>query len=40
LDFGFPFCSLLELSVESWAENNIPDWLEKIKITKPGSTGK
>ncbi len=40
LDFGFPFCSLLELSVESWEENNIPDWLEKIKITKPGSTGK
>lgn len=40
LDFGFPFISLLKLSVESWEENNIPDWLEKIKITKPGSTGK
>ena len=40
LDFGFPFSSLLELSVQSWEESNIPNWLEKIKITKPGSTGK
>ena len=40
LDFGFPFISLLKLSVESWEENNIPNWLEKIDITKPGSTGK
>tara|TARA_B100000427_G_scaffold191371_1_gene159068 strand:+ start:732 stop:1304 length:573 start_codon:yes stop_codon:yes gene_type:complete len=40
LDFGFPFCSLLELSVESWEENNIPKWLQNIKISKPGSTGK
>jgi orotate phosphoribosyltransferase len=40
LDFGFPFVSLLKLSVESWEKNDIPDWLEKIEITKPGSTGK
>ena len=40
LDFGFPFNSLLKLDVKSWDKNDIPDWLDKIEITKPGSTGK
>ncbi len=40
LNFGFPFVSLLKLPVESWEEDKIPDWLQNIKLTKPGSTGK
>lgn len=40
LDFGFPFKSLLTLNVKSWDENETPDWLNKIALVKPGSTGK
>ena len=40
LDFGFPFNSLLKLDVKSWDKSDVPDWLDKIEITKPGSTGK
>lgn len=40
LDFNFPFTSLLSLPTQSWEEDKIPDWLDKIPLTKPGSTGK
>jgi len=40
LDFNFPFISLLNLPTQSWEEDKIPDWLNKIPLTKPGSTGK
>ena len=40
LDFDSPFISLLNIPVKSWNENKIPDWLEKIPLYKPGSTGK
>ena len=40
LDFNFPFISLLSLPTQSWEEDKIPDWLYKIPLTKPGSTGK
>jgi len=40
IDFGFPFISLLNLPSQSWEYEFCPDWLKKIPITKPGSTGK
>ena len=40
LDFKFPFTSLLSLPTQSWEEEQIPVWLDKIPLTKPGSTGK
>ena len=40
IDFGCPFISLLNLPSQSWELENLPSWLQKIPITKPGSTGK
>ena len=40
LNFNFPFISLMNLPVQSWDKNNVPDWLMKVPLTKPGSTGK
>ena len=40
INFKYPFSSLLSLPVESWESDSIPDWLNEIPITKPGSTGK
>ena len=40
IDFGCPFISLLNLPSQSWEHEDCPDWLKKIPITKPGSTGK
>ena len=40
LDFNYPFISLLNIPTQSWDKNKIPDWLSKIPITKPVSTGK
>ena len=40
IDFGYKYAPLVEVPIESWDENNIPDWLNEIPITKPGSTGK
>jgi len=40
LDFGYPFISLLNFPSQSWEYEDCPDWLKKIPITKPGSTGK
>jgi len=38
--FKYPYETLLNFPVESWNENECPDWLMKIPIHKPGSTGK
>jgi len=40
VDFGVPLASVLALNVQSWAPDEIPDWLEATPITRPGSTGK
>ena len=40
IDFRSPFISLLNLPSQSWKLENLPSWLQKIPITKPGSTGK
>jgi orotate phosphoribosyltransferase len=40
LEFDSNFTSLLNLPVESWNESKIPNWLKKIPLNKPGSTGK
>ncbi len=40
LDFGAPLESTLSLTVESYAPDDLPEWLAKIPITRPGSTGK
>ena len=39
-EFGYPYKPLTEIQIQTWEKNNIPDWLDKISITKPGSTGK
>ena len=38
--FKYPYETLLNFPVESWNEKECPDWLMKIPIHKPGSTGK
>ena len=40
IDFGYPFISLLNLPSQSWKFEDCPEWLKKIPISKPGSTGK
>jgi orotate phosphoribosyltransferase len=40
LDFGAPLSSTLSLTVESYAPEELPEWLAAIPITRPGSTGK
>jgi orotate phosphoribosyltransferase len=40
VDFGVPLYATLSLSAQSYAPNEVPDWLESIPITRPGSTGK
>ena len=37
LDFGCPFFVSYKVEAESWAADEIPDWLAKIEITKPGT---
>ena len=32
-DFGYDYKSLLKLPIDSWDENEIPEWLNKIPIT-------
>lgn len=39
-DFGVPLVSTLSLSAQSWAPDEVPEWLAAIPITRPGSTGK
>ena len=38
--FKYPYETLLNFPVQSWHEHECPDWLKKIPIQKPGSTGK
>lgn len=38
VDFGVPLVALAELDIETWAADDIPDWLEDIPISKPGTT--
>ena len=38
--FKYPYETLLNFPVQSWHEDECPDWLKKIPIKKPGSTGK
>ena len=38
--FKYPYETLLNYPSESWPEKECPDWLMKIPIIKPGSTGK
>jgi orotate phosphoribosyltransferase len=40
LDFGVPLEATLSLLVQSWDASELPDWLEEIPVTRPGSTGK
>ena len=39
-DFGYLFKPLLKMDVAAFKPGEIPEWLEKIPVTKPGSTGK
>ncbi len=39
-DFGVPLVSALSLDVQSWATEDVPDWLASVPISRPGSTGK
>ncbi len=39
IDFGYIDKPLLNDPVESWDENNIPEWLDKIPMTHRGRSG-
>lgn len=36
-DFGAPLHAAYRVDAESWAPNEVPEWLAKIPITKPGT---
>ena len=40
INFGFDYKPLVNHPVESWDENEIPNWLNEIPITKRGRSGK
>lgn len=40
LDFGAPLESLLAIQVDAFAPDAVPDWLQAVPVTRPGSTGK
>lgn len=37
VDFGAPLFASYKVEAESWAEHEIPGWLQSIAITKPGT---
>ena len=37
VDLGVPFHALASVSFPTWPEDQIPDWLAAIPVTKPGS---
>lgn len=37
IDFGAPYFASYKVEAESWAEDEVPDWLAEIPITKPGT---
>jgi len=39
-DFKQDYKSLLELPIDSWEEEDMPNWLKEIPITSPGRSGK
>jgi len=39
-EFGYPYKPLLKMNVVAFKPEEVPDWLKKIPITKPGSTNK
>ncbi len=40
VDFGIPLKPLVKMDVVSYSPEEVPEWLQKIPVTKPGSTGK
>ena len=40
VDFGIPLKPLVKMDVESFKPDEVPEWLAKIPVTKPGSTNK
>ena len=40
IDFGYAYKTLVKVNIETWEPKDLPDWLQEIPITKPGSTGK
>jgi orotate phosphoribosyltransferase len=40
VDFGAPLYATLSLTAQSYAPDEVPDWLAAIPVTRPGSTGK
>ena len=40
VDFGVPLISALSLEVQSWAPDDVPEWLAAVPVARPGSTGK
>ena len=40
VNFGAPLVSALSLEVQSWAPDEVPEWLAAIPVSRPGSTGK
>ncbi|MEZ5164130.1 MAG: orotate phosphoribosyltransferase [Fimbriimonadaceae bacterium] len=37
VDFGVPMFASYTVNAKSWAEDEIPDWLAAIPVTKPGT---
>jgi orotate phosphoribosyltransferase len=37
IDLGVPFTALASVSFPTWPEDQVPDWLAAIPVTKPGS---
>ena len=40
IDFGCSYKPLLRHPVESWEEQEVPDWLNQIPLTVHGRSGK
>ena len=40
VNFGYIYQPLLQFPVKSWNIDDCPDWLLKIPVTKPGSSGR
>jgi orotate phosphoribosyltransferase len=36
-NFGAPYVASYKVEAESWPDNEIPDWLSEIPVTKPGT---
>jgi len=39
-DFRYNYKSLVNLPIDSWEEEDVPEWLKEIPITSPGRSGK